>query len=136
MTEAALTLLTAGIGALTELNTFVAAKSGLPLTVTTDTHAATPPCILISAPRSATFGVGGGCNNGSAQFSVVLILPFFNCGVADVLHAIDLFGGGLYQAMARAADGTRLTSVALEGIEEAEERPGIWMVSFVCEFAY
>ena len=133
MIETALTLLKDGFAALTELSSFVEEKSGLPLTITTDVQSATPPCALV-LPTRGRYGVNGGA--GVCGFSVTLILPFFGGSVEDVLHAADLVGGGLYRAMARAPDGTRLTRVEVEEIEETGDRPGVWAVSLFCEFAY
>lgn len=133
MIETALTLLKDGLAALTELSSFVEEKSGLPLTITTDVQSATPPCALV-LPSRGNYGVNGAA--GSCGFSVTLVLPFFGGSVADVLHAADLVGGGLYRATARSPDGTRLTRVEVEEIEETGDRPGVWAVSFFCEFAY
>ena len=133
MTKTALDLLTGGLAGLVGLNAYVQEKSGLPLVITTDAQSATPPCALV-LPTRGSYGVNGGA--GVCGFSVTLILPFFGGSVGDVLHAVDIVGEGLYRATARAPDGTRLTRVEIEGIDETGDRPGIWAVSLFCEFAY
>lgn len=133
MTETALDLLKGGLAGLSELSSYVQEKSGLPLTITTDAQSATPPCALV-LPTRGSYGVNGG--SGSCGFSITIILPFFGGSVGDVLHAVDIVGAGLYRATARAPDGTRLTRVEVEGIDETGDRPGIWAVSLFCEFAY
>lgn len=134
MVETAVSLLKGGLSALSELDEYVKAKSGLPLTITMDAQAATPPCALVMPPYRISYGISGG--GGECAVSVALILPFMGGGVENVLHAMDLLGKGLYQATARAQDGTRLTRIEVEGIEEAGDRPGVWAVSFICEFAF
>ncbi len=134
MVETAVTLLKGGLAAMSEFNEYVETKSGLPLTITTDAQAATPPCALITPPSRMTYGIGGG--EGRCSITVALILPFMGGGIEDVLHVTDLIGSGLYRFTARSSDGTRLTRIEVEGIEESGDRPGVWAVSLFCEFAY
>ena len=132
MTKTALDLLIAGIEMQSEFNAYVSGISGLPVTVTTDIQSATPPCAMITMQR-AEYGIGGG--EGGCLFQITLILPLF-ASLDKVLHATDLFAGTLYERTLRSRTGVRLTGVTVSGVEESADRPGVWVVSVLCEFKF
>jgi len=129
--ETALNLFVAGVARLGEFHAYVVEKAGLPVTVTTDAQACTPPFILIQ-PANAVFTLNGGMSK--CMFAVTLVLPFLGGGVEDVLHAIDLFCTNLYSAVRRDASGCMLTAITTTEITESDERKGLWAIGINLEF--